>query len=74
MGKPESGARNEAVLYLYIATLQANGLACTVCGIDFRRANGVTSIPVGRSASGAQVFACESHGTEPEKNGGKQHE
>ena len=37
--------------------VQADGLACVVCGRDFRTPGSV-SVPVGRSHTGSQVFAC----------------
>lgn len=64
MDKPKNGGINP----IYLATLQANGLACTECGIDFRRVN-VVSVSVATSETGRQLFACKSHGIEPEKNG-----
>jgi hypothetical protein len=36
---------------------QADGLACVVCGADFLRVL-VAHVPVGRSVTGSQVFAC----------------
>ena len=39
---------------------QADGLACIVCGADFLRVP-VRHVPVGRSLTGSQVFACTSH-------------
>ncbi|MDQ3273444.1 MAG: hypothetical protein M3Q39_00035 [Actinomycetota bacterium] len=36
----------------------ADGLACVVCGRDFRTPGSV-SMPVGRSHTGSQVFACD---------------
>jgi hypothetical protein len=41
--------------------LQADGLACVVCGADFLRVR-VRHVPVGRSVTGSQVFACVSCG------------
>jgi hypothetical protein len=37
---------------------QADGLACVVCGEDYTEFLGDT-VPVGVSATGSQVFACE---------------
>jgi len=36
---------------------QADGLACVVCGADYLRVR-VPHVPVGRSVTGSQVFAC----------------
>jgi hypothetical protein len=36
---------------------QADGLACVVCGADYLRVH-VPHVPVGRSGTGSQVFAC----------------
>ena len=36
---------------------QADGLACVTCGADYLRVR-VAHVPVGRSATGSQVFAC----------------
>jgi hypothetical protein len=36
---------------------QADGLACVVCGADYLRIQ-VPHVPVGRSVTGSQVFAC----------------
>ena len=38
--------------------VQANGLACVVCARDFLR-HPTQQIPVGRSPTGSQVFACD---------------
>ncbi|MGQ0773500.1 MAG: hypothetical protein ACT4NY_03630 [Pseudonocardiales bacterium] len=40
-----------------LSPLQADGLACVVCGADFLRVR-VPHVPVGRSVTGSQVFAC----------------
>ncbi len=40
-----------------LTELQADGLACVVCGEDHRPA-AVPAVPVGVSAAGSQVFAC----------------
>ncbi|MEV5839750.1 hypothetical protein [Nocardia sp. NPDC052112] len=39
--------------------LQADGLACVVCGADYLHVR-VPHVPVGRSVTGSQVFACAS--------------
>lgn len=36
---------------------QADGLACVVCGADYLRVR-FPHVPVGRSVTGSQVFAC----------------
>jgi hypothetical protein len=49
---------------------QADGLACVVCGLDYLDTPRSASVPVGRSVTGSQVFACvgrcaEAAGAEP---------
>ncbi|PNG93478.1 hypothetical protein SMF913_28943 [Streptomyces malaysiensis] len=36
---------------------QADGLACVACGADYLHIH-VPHVPVGRSVTGSQVFAC----------------
>ena len=40
-----------------VSPAQADGLACVICTHDFR-VRGSVSVPVGRSHTGSQVFAC----------------
>jgi hypothetical protein len=40
-----------------LSSLQADGLACVACGADYLRVR-VPHVPIGRSATGSQVFAC----------------
>jgi hypothetical protein len=40
-----------------LSALQADGLACVACGVDYFRVH-VPHVPVGRSVTGSQVFAC----------------
>ena len=40
-----------------LSPAQADGLACVICAHDFR-VRGSVSVPVGRSHTGSQVFAC----------------
>lgn len=40
-----------------LTALQADGLACVACGADYLRVR-VPHVPVGRSVTGSQVFAC----------------
>ncbi len=40
-----------------LSSAQADGLACVICTHDFR-VRGSVSVPVGRSHTGSQVFAC----------------
>ena len=42
-----------------LTPVQADGLACTVCGADYLRVR-APHVPVGRSVTGSQVFACVS--------------
>jgi hypothetical protein len=42
----------------HLNSAQADGLACVVCGGDYTEFLGDT-VPVGVSATGSQVFACE---------------
>ena len=51
---------------------QRDGLACTVCGVDYTRtAELIPNVPVG-TVDGGQVFACASHGqdTAPAREAG----
>jgi excisionase family DNA binding protein len=43
-----------------LADAQADGLACVVCGTGYLT-NHVAHVPVGRSHTGSQVFACATH-------------
>lgn len=40
-----------------LTSLQADGLACVACGADFLTV-AAPQVPIGRSATGSQVFAC----------------
>jgi hypothetical protein len=40
-----------------LSPLQADGLACVVCGNNYLRVR-TPSVPVGRSHTGSQVFVC----------------
>lgn len=40
-----------------LTPVQADGLACVVCGADYLRVR-VPHVPIGRSTTGSQVFAC----------------
>jgi len=40
-----------------LTDLQADGLACVTCGTDYLMVL-TPHVPVGRSATGSQVFAC----------------
>ncbi|MFC0539894.1 hypothetical protein [Kutzneria chonburiensis] len=40
-----------------LTPVQADGLACVACGADYLRVR-VPHVPVGRSVTGSQVFAC----------------
>jgi excisionase family DNA binding protein len=40
---------------------QADGLACVVCAVNFLHPGSGSHVPVGRSHTGSQVFACTSH-------------
>lgn len=40
-----------------LTPVQADGLACVACGADYLRIR-VPHVPVGRSVTGSQVFAC----------------
>ncbi|GDY32908.1 hypothetical protein [Gandjariella thermophila] len=44
-----------------LTATQADGLACIICGLDYLRIPGSVSVPVGRSMTGSQVFACVDH-------------
>lgn len=53
-----------------LTVLQADGLACVACGADYLRSR-VPHVPVGRSVTGSQVFACASCDlSDPRRAGG----
>ncbi|WP_301124785.1 hypothetical protein [Streptomyces cacaoi] len=43
-----------------LTPVQADGLACVVCGEEFLTSRS-QHVPVGRSETGSQVFACQEH-------------
>ncbi|MEU4801055.1 helix-turn-helix domain-containing protein [Actinosynnema sp. NPDC023587] len=43
-----------------LSEAQADGRACVVCGSDFLTTR-ASHLPVGRSSTGSQVFACSTH-------------
>jgi len=45
-------------VWLGLNTLTANGLACVMCGRDFRGWRSPVRVPVGLSHTGRQVFTC----------------
>ena len=48
---------NPETIFKALDPVQADGLACVVCGADFLRVP-VPHLPVGRSVTRSQVFAC----------------
>lgn len=48
---------NHDTIIAGLTALQADGLACVVCGADYLRVR-VPHVPVGRSVTGSQVLAC----------------
>lgn len=48
---------NHDMMITGLTAAQADGLACVVCGADYLRIR-VPHVPVGRSVTGSQVFAC----------------
>jgi hypothetical protein len=48
---------NGGTIITGLNTTQADGLACVVCGAEYLRVR-VPHVPVGRSVTGSQVFAC----------------
>lgn len=48
---------NAETVITELSALQADGLACVACGADYLRVR-VPHVPVGRSVTGSQVFAC----------------
>jgi hypothetical protein len=48
---------NRDTIITGLTTWQADGLACVACGIDYLHVR-VPHVPVGRSVTGSQVFAC----------------
>jgi len=49
---------NPETIITGLTTAQADGLACVICDRDYLRTRGSRSVPVGRSVTGSQVFAC----------------
>jgi hypothetical protein len=45
-------------IFTNLTERQAEGLACVVCGADYLT-DTVPHVPVGRSHTGSQVFACQ---------------
>lgn len=45
-------------MFAGLTDAQADGLACVVCGLDYLHHGSSVSVPVGRSVTGSQVFAC----------------
>ncbi|GAA5115277.1 hypothetical protein [Haloechinothrix salitolerans] len=48
---------NHDTIIAGLTTVQADGLACVACGADYLQVR-VPHVPVGRSVTGSQVFAC----------------
>ncbi|RSM60389.1 hypothetical protein DMH04_54145 [Kibdelosporangium aridum] len=48
---------NAETIITGLTPLQADGLACVVCGADYLRVR-VPHVPIGRSVTGSRVFAC----------------
>lgn len=48
---------NHDTIIAGLTALQADGLACVVCGAHYLGVR-VPHVPVGRSVTGSQVFAC----------------
>jgi hypothetical protein len=48
---------NAENIITWLTPVQSDGLACVVCGADYLRVR-VPHVPVGRSGTGTQVFAC----------------
>ncbi len=63
VGAPHHCQSNQEVtimderIWTGLSPAQADGLACVICAHDFR-IRGSVSVPVGRSHTGSQVFAC----------------
>ncbi|GDY33882.1 hypothetical protein GTS_55150 [Gandjariella thermophila] len=49
---------NPEELITGLSAAQTDGLVCVICGLDYLRSPGSASVPVGRSVTGSQVFAC----------------
>jgi hypothetical protein len=48
-----------AVVLTHLTSAQADGLTCVVCGRDYLNDPERTPhVPVGRSGTGSQIFAC----------------
>jgi hypothetical protein len=48
-------------IWANLTDVQAAGMACVVCRIAFLSPRPGAQVPVGRSVTGSQVFACTSH-------------
>jgi len=48
---------NHDTIITRLTALQADGLACVACGADYLCVR-IPHVPVGRSVTGSQVFAC----------------
>jgi len=48
---------NTDEIFTGLTPLQADGLACVVCGVDYLSVR-IPHVPVGRSGTGSQVFTC----------------
>ena len=48
---------SRAPIITELTALQADGLACVTCGTDYLMV-AAPHVPVGRSVTGSQVFAC----------------
>ena len=48
---------NHDAIIARLTALQAGGLACVACGAGYLHVR-VPHVPVGRSVTGSQVFAC----------------
>jgi len=49
---------NSEVITSRLTAAQADGLACVICRLDYLHIPGCGSVPVRRSVTGSQVFAC----------------
>jgi len=55
--RPAPGTPNADAVLAGLTEAQADGMACVICGTDYQRVR-LAHVPVGRSLSGSQVFAC----------------
>lgn len=59
---------NDETVWTGLDPVEADGRACVICGANFHHTK-TAAIPVGRSHTGSQVFACTGDCAETAKRG-----